>query len=169
MPFGLGFGETILILAIVLIFFGPRRMPEMGASLGKGIRDFKRALNGLSAELQDGGTPTIHQQPFASPPAAVPPPAVVASPALLSAEVTAMAPGFASEAVVDSVTAPVGQIAADHPTLQRTLHDAPAAEPAGIHAAGEPASLDAGHPVAAPTPGDTALEAAHSGGTPPAA
>lgn len=50
MPFGLGFGETILIFAVMLLFFGPRRLPELGSSLGKGIRDFRRSLNGLTEE-----------------------------------------------------------------------------------------------------------------------
>jgi TatA/E family protein of Tat protein translocase len=78
MPFGLGFGETLLIFAIILIFFGPRKLPEMGASLGKGIRDFKRALNGVAAELQnpvDGmngigpaGTPAARPRTALEPP-----------------------------------------------------------------------------------------------------
>lgn len=50
MPFGLGFGETILIFAVMLLFFGPRRLPELGSSLGKGIRDFRRSLNGLTGD-----------------------------------------------------------------------------------------------------------------------
>lgn len=62
MPFGLGFGETILIFFIILIFFGPKRLPEMGASLGKGIRDFKRALNGVTAELE---SELAHARPVA--------------------------------------------------------------------------------------------------------
>jgi sec-independent protein translocase protein TatA len=141
MPFGLGFGETILILAIVLIFFGPRRMPEMGAALGKGIRDFKRALNGMSAELGEGmnpGTNTVHQ-PFQAPAASQP--AVVASPASLDAAATMAAPGAPAAAVVDSVTAPIGQVPADHPTLQRAAQpaDAPAPSVESLAAAGEAA------------------------------
>ena len=51
MPFGLGFGETLLILAVVLLFFGPKRLPDAAASLGKGIREFKRAVSGVGEEL----------------------------------------------------------------------------------------------------------------------
>lgn len=51
MPFGLGFGETILILAVILLFFGPKRLPEAASSLGKGIREFKRAFGGIGEEL----------------------------------------------------------------------------------------------------------------------
>jgi sec-independent protein translocase protein TatA len=38
--------EIIVVLIIVLIVFGPRRLPEMGRSLGKGIREFKDSLTG---------------------------------------------------------------------------------------------------------------------------
>jgi sec-independent protein translocase protein TatA len=42
----LGLPELLLILAAGLLFFGPKRLPELGRGLGKGIRDFKRALTG---------------------------------------------------------------------------------------------------------------------------
>jgi sec-independent protein translocase protein TatA len=118
MPFGLGFGESILILAIILIFFGPRRMPEMGAALGKGIRDFKRALNGITADLDVGVNPSTIHQPFPAP-APVQPAVVVAAPVSPGALATLAAPEMPATAVVDSISSPVGQIAADHPTLQR--------------------------------------------------
>lgn len=47
MPFGLGFGEMLLIFAVLLMLFGAKRLPEVAAGMGKGIRDFKRSLNGL--------------------------------------------------------------------------------------------------------------------------
>jgi sec-independent protein translocase protein TatA len=47
MPFGLGIGEVALIFAILLLVFGAKRLPEIGGALGKGIRDFKRSINGL--------------------------------------------------------------------------------------------------------------------------
>jgi sec-independent protein translocase protein TatA len=47
MPFGLGFGELVLIFAVLLMLFGAKRLPEVAAGMGKGIRDFKRSLNGL--------------------------------------------------------------------------------------------------------------------------
>jgi sec-independent protein translocase protein TatA len=52
MPFGrLGFGEIILILLVLLIVFGPRRLPELGSALGKGIREFKRSVTDLKSEI----------------------------------------------------------------------------------------------------------------------
>jgi sec-independent protein translocase protein TatA len=47
MPFGLGFGETVIIFAVFLLLFGAKRLPELASGMGKGIRDFKRAINGL--------------------------------------------------------------------------------------------------------------------------
>ncbi len=40
----LGFTEILIILAVVLLLFGAKRLPEVGASIGKGIREFKRSL-----------------------------------------------------------------------------------------------------------------------------
>lgn len=48
MPFGgLGFGELVLIFAVLLLLFGAKRLPELASGMGRGIRDFKRALSGL--------------------------------------------------------------------------------------------------------------------------
>ena len=41
--FGLGMPEVILILIIALVVFGPAKLPEMGASIGKAIREFRNA------------------------------------------------------------------------------------------------------------------------------
>ena len=40
-------GEHILILGIVLLIFGPRRLPELGNTMGKAIRNFKDAISGV--------------------------------------------------------------------------------------------------------------------------
>lgn len=40
-------GEHLLILAIVLLVFGPRRLPELGNTLGKAVRNFKDSLSGI--------------------------------------------------------------------------------------------------------------------------
>jgi TatA/E family protein of Tat protein translocase len=51
--------ELIIVLVLALIFFGPQKLPEMAASLGKGIRDFKASIDGLEqhvnpAPISDG-------------------------------------------------------------------------------------------------------------------
>ncbi len=42
--FGIGFPELLVILIVCLVIFGPGKLPEIGEALGKGIRDFQRAL-----------------------------------------------------------------------------------------------------------------------------
>jgi sec-independent protein translocase protein TatA len=42
--------EIVVVLIIVLIVFGPKRLPEMGRSLGKGIREFKNSVTGNDEE-----------------------------------------------------------------------------------------------------------------------
>jgi len=46
MPFQLGLPEVILVLVVALLFLGPKRLPEAGRSLGKGIREFKDGITG---------------------------------------------------------------------------------------------------------------------------
>jgi sec-independent protein translocase protein TatA len=41
----LGFGEILVILALALLFFGPSKLPQLGASLGQAIKGFKKGLN----------------------------------------------------------------------------------------------------------------------------
>jgi sec-independent protein translocase protein TatA len=49
----LGMPELIIIFVIALIIFGPRKLPELGRSLGKSIQEFKRASNELKSTLDD--------------------------------------------------------------------------------------------------------------------
>lgn len=54
MGFGsLGFSELIVIFVIVLVFFGPRRFPEIARSMGHAMREFRRSLNQIQRELED--------------------------------------------------------------------------------------------------------------------
>jgi sec-independent protein translocase protein TatA len=46
MPFGIGVTELVILLVALLIIFGPKRLPEMGRSLGKGMREFKDSISG---------------------------------------------------------------------------------------------------------------------------
>lgn len=51
MPFGsFGFSEMLLIFGVLLLLFGAKRLPELASGMGKGIRDFKRAVNGLDED-----------------------------------------------------------------------------------------------------------------------
>jgi sec-independent protein translocase protein TatA len=51
----IGFTELLVILLIVLLVFGAKRLPEMGASLGKGIREFKKSLKEVQDSVDAGG------------------------------------------------------------------------------------------------------------------
>jgi sec-independent protein translocase protein TatA len=49
----LGPMELFIILVIVLVIFGARRVPEIGASIGKGIREFKRNLSDMDRQIKE--------------------------------------------------------------------------------------------------------------------
>jgi sec-independent protein translocase protein TatA len=49
----IGMPELVIILVIALIIFGPRKLPELGRSLGKSIGEFKRASNELRHTLDE--------------------------------------------------------------------------------------------------------------------
>lgn len=49
--FGLGIPELILVLVIALVIFGPSKLPEIGESIGKGIREFKKASEDITEEV----------------------------------------------------------------------------------------------------------------------
>jgi sec-independent protein translocase protein TatA len=45
-PFGVNIWEILILLLVALLLFGPKRLPEMGRSLGKGLREFKDSVTG---------------------------------------------------------------------------------------------------------------------------
>jgi sec-independent protein translocase protein TatA len=61
----IGIQELVLILIVALIFFGPKRLPELGRSLGKTLAEFRRASNeikqSIEKELQDDEQKTKDQ------------------------------------------------------------------------------------------------------------
>jgi sec-independent protein translocase protein TatA len=77
MPFGLGMWELVIIFLVALIVFGPRKLPELGKSLGKGLSEFKRASNELKNTLDDEIRLEDHRAASATVP---PPPAPAAAP-----------------------------------------------------------------------------------------
>jgi sec-independent protein translocase protein TatA len=59
----LGFGELMVIMVIVLVLFGAKRVPEISASFGKGIREFKRNLNDIEHTVTTAATAPPVQEP----------------------------------------------------------------------------------------------------------
>ena len=53
MPFGIGIWELLILLLVLLLVFGPKRLPEMGRQLGKGMREFKDSVTGDSKDDDD--------------------------------------------------------------------------------------------------------------------
>ena len=48
MPFNVGPMELIVVLIIALVVLGPKKLPEVGKSLGKGMREFKESISGMA-------------------------------------------------------------------------------------------------------------------------
>jgi sec-independent protein translocase protein TatA len=69
----LGFTEIMLIMVVVLLLFGAKRLPEVGASIGKGIREFKRSLSDTQEAImgQDDTQRNLSSRPMdaSNPPA----------------------------------------------------------------------------------------------------
>jgi sec-independent protein translocase protein TatA len=64
----LGIGETLILLLVALLVFGPSKLPQLGDALGKGLRNFKRGLN-----HEDPPAAETHAQlPATAPPGAAP-------------------------------------------------------------------------------------------------
>jgi sec-independent protein translocase protein TatA len=53
MPFSVGPMELVIVLVIALIILGPKRLPEAGKSLGRGMREFKNSIAGMTQNDED--------------------------------------------------------------------------------------------------------------------
>jgi TatA/E family protein of Tat protein translocase len=61
MPFGVSIWELMILLLVLLLIFGAKRLPEMGRSLGKGMREFKDSVSGVEEAVSTTPpTPTRH-------------------------------------------------------------------------------------------------------------
>jgi sec-independent protein translocase protein TatA len=61
-----GFTEMLMLLVIVLVLFGARRVPEIGASIGKGIREFKRNISDVDRQIREP-EPEVRSDRIAAP------------------------------------------------------------------------------------------------------
>ena len=103
MGFGnIGIGELMVILLVVMIVFGPKRMPEIARNMGKFMRDFRRETSAAITELKQGIEPInvgIFDEPDAGTAAAIP-----------NGETTPM-PGVAAAGGAGTVPAPERPVA----------------------------------------------------------
>jgi sec-independent protein translocase protein TatA len=92
MPGFIGMPELLLLALVALVLFGPKRLPEMGRSLGKGLREFKDSVSGdhkdehgfneMKLELPEDMTAT----PTVAEPVATAPVVVTATPVVVESE-----------------------------------------------------------------------------------
>jgi sec-independent protein translocase protein TatA len=76
MPF-IGGGHVwiiLLVLAIILIIYGPGKLPEVGGAIGRGIREFRKASTDLTDEIKKSGQPASTTEPAPSQPTDLKPP-----------------------------------------------------------------------------------------------
>ncbi|MGY2892414.1 Sec-independent protein translocase subunit TatA/TatB [Deinococcus sp. UYEF24] len=93
----LGFPEIMIILVVALLVFGPKKLPDLGKSLGNGIREFRKGTQGLKDELEGSmkdapATQTPVTQTTAAAPQVVQPPVLSAAQATPTAVILPSAP-----------------------------------------------------------------------------
>jgi TatA/E family protein of Tat protein translocase len=93
MPFNVGPLELVIVLVIALLVIGPRRLPEMGNSLGKTIREFRKA----SSDVTDAVSLEPESKPAAQQATASPAAAPSASPPSTESQVPSEAPAGAGD------------------------------------------------------------------------
>jgi sec-independent protein translocase protein TatA len=68
MPGNIGWQGAIIILIVLLVVFGPKRLPEMGRSLGRGMREFKDSVTGKDDDEPRKLPKASDDEPVAAPP-----------------------------------------------------------------------------------------------------
>lgn len=82
MPFNIGAPELIVILIIALVVLGPGKLPDVASSLGKSIREFRKAASDVSDAAKIDAPPSTPPAPVSSlPPSVTPPEATAPAPA----------------------------------------------------------------------------------------
>ena len=93
--------EFWVIVALALLFFGPKRLPEMGSAIGKTIREFQASMKDTKPEIAPPAETPVQINPTAAPVISAPASPAVTTPATPSATVTPVAPVTPVEATVE--------------------------------------------------------------------
>ncbi|HZU60446.1 MAG TPA: twin-arginine translocase TatA/TatE family subunit [Solirubrobacteraceae bacterium] len=80
MIFAKPWADALIVLLVVLLFFGPKRLPALGKSLGEGMREFKDSITGHSKSAEEDERPALTPAATTESPAPAPESASVASP-----------------------------------------------------------------------------------------
>ncbi len=89
--------EIIIVLVVILIIWGPGKLPDVGAAMGKGIREFRKASSETHDAVMGTSTSPGHQAPVAQAVAApAPAPAQAAEPVTVPADATAHQPSVSA-------------------------------------------------------------------------
>jgi sec-independent protein translocase protein TatA len=67
MPGWIGVPELLILLLVVLLVFGPKKLPEMGRSLGRGMREFKSSVTGKDEQPAELTTASAIEEPVRAP------------------------------------------------------------------------------------------------------
>ncbi len=114
MPSWIGPWEIIIVVVIVLLIFGPRKLPELGSSLGKSIRGFRKGVKEGQDELDATVAEVKEATSVAEPP--------------MAASTEAMSAGTTAAATVATAEATTAVTAAEAPTAADTAGRAPVTE-----------------------------------------
>jgi sec-independent protein translocase protein TatA len=71
-PFGFHWFELIIVFGLALLFFGPKRLPEMGSAIGKTIKEFQKSIKEVSAPAEDKTPAALPPAPAATPSVSAP-------------------------------------------------------------------------------------------------
>ena len=104
--FGIGGTELVFIFILALLIFGPKKLPQIGRTIGKGMAEFRRASTELqravNTELEEPATPAWRAQPASAPAAA----AAVAADAPAGTVATVESTSAEIDALIASVGSP---------------------------------------------------------------